>query len=309
MRRGERQQKSNTTALVTETDTKENSNVINGNDLNNPSAYYKSDFILDSTKSIKNSSMSTTEFDSLRREATKLERHLEDRVAKYQHLAQRMTTSEPFNSTSTLLDSVENGTLHSSSNNSSSKNNSAKIEEEESFLRSDISRTISQMSDLVNVKMSNAAERTGKSQHSQLVKRYREILFDCSADFKKTSATISRRRDQMELFNQRGKDRNALQTDSNVSATDQLLRERNAIGSSLSATRNILGQAEEIRGDLRNQGSSLRGAHGSVMNIANQVPGLNSLMDNIRRKRNRDDIIVSGVIAMCILFTLWYVFS
>ena len=35
--------------------------------------------------------------------------------------------------------------------------------------------------------------------------------------------------------------------------------------------------------------------------------GVNQLIDKIRKKRNKDDIIVSGVIAFCILFTLWYV--
>jgi hypothetical protein len=31
-------------------------------------------------------------------------------------------------------------------------------------------------------------------------------------------------------------------------------------------------------------------------------------VDAIRRKRSRDDQILAGVIATCILFTLWYLF-
>ena len=90
-------------------------------------------------------------------------------------------------------------------------------------------------------------------------------------------------------------------------AMEQLLRERNAIGNSLNSAKSVLGQASEVRSALASQGSALRGVGGKVKLIASHVPGLNSLIENIRRKRGRDDAIVSGVIAFCILFTLWYV--
>merc|ERR1712157_115871 len=221
------------------------------------------------------------EFDALRREATKLERHLEDRVAKYQQLAQRFTTGEP-----------QQNPLE---------------EEEESMLSNDISRTISAMSDLVNNRMAPAAERTGRSQHTLLVKRYREILFDCSTDFQKTSAAVMRRREALELFS------GANSTTNNNAETDpdmeHLLRERNAIASSLRMTSHIVEQAEEVNRDLKFQGTSLKGITGTVQRIAANVPGINHLVDAIKRKRSRDDMIISCVIAACILFTLWYVFA
>lgn len=167
------------------------------------------------------------------------------------------------------------------------------------------------MTDVIERKMMPCAERTGKSQHTLLVKRYREILFDCSTDFKKTSAAVARKREQMELFrgantggggsghgNGNGEDDEAM---------EHLLRERNAIGNAHKAADSVIGQAAEVHSELRNQGSSLRGVQGTMMAIANNVPGLNRLIDNIKKKRNQDDLIVSGVIAFCILFTLWYV--
>lgn len=260
------------------------------------------------------------EFDALRREATKLERHLEDKVSRYQQLAQRLMTgddgmknghSSPHHasngSSSSLLESAENGTLHDNSSGSHKNNQHDNHHEEESSLSSDIHRTISAMSDLVNDRMSPAAERTGRSQHALLVKRYREILFDCSTDFRKTSANVARRRESRELF-AKGDGTLASSGDHDHSDMEQLLRERQSIGNSLGQTRNIIGQAEEIRGDLRNQGQSLRGVSGTMASIAGAVPGLNHVIEGIRRKRSRDDMIVSGVIAACILFTLWYVF-
>jgi len=167
------------------------------------------------------------------------------------------------------------------------------------------------MSDLINTKMSPAAERTGKSQHALLVKRYREILFDCSADFKKTSAAVARRREAMELFRGASSDKlnNGVDGSNRDPAMEQLLRERNAIGNSIQSATSVLGQAEAVHSELKVQGTGLRGIGGRVLGIAANVPGLNRLVDGIRKKRNKDDMIVSFVISGCILFTLWYIFA
>ena len=201
---------------------------------------------------------------------------------------------------------------HSSSAASSKSNqaNTEALNEEEAALAADINRTISSMTDLIERRMKPCAERTGKSQHTLLVKRYREILFDCSADFKKTSAAVARKREQAELFRGAntggGMGGNGGGGDGHDEGMDHLLRERNAIGNSMKAADAVLGQAE-VQSELRSQGASLRGIQGTMLAIAGNVPGLNVLIDKIRKKRNQDDMIVSGVIAFCILFTLWYV--
>lgn len=177
--------------------------------------------------------------------------------------------------------------------------------EEEASLRNDIQRTLSTLQDLIQTKLAPAAERSGKSQHQLLVKRYREILFDLTGDFQKTSAQFSRKKEQLELFagaqpSSSGPEDEAMQ---------HLMRERNHINNSMSASAAVINQASEIRSDLRDQGMSLRGVQGTILRITSNIPGLNRLVENIRRKRGRDDMIVSGVIAACILFTLWYIFG
>mmetsp|Transcript_10995 Transcript_10995/g.23494 ORF Transcript_10995/g.23494 Transcript_10995/m.23494 type:complete len:276 (+) Transcript_10995:464-1291(+) len=253
------------------------------------------------------------EFDALRREATKLERHLEDRVARYQQLAQRLTvgdsngsgpSDESLSQRSSLLDHAETGTA-SSAYSDKKKTNDKNIDEEEATLSKDIHRTMSTMTELINTKMAPAAERTGRSQHSLLVKRYREILFDCGADYNKTSAAVARRREARELFRgavsrgEGGRDE----------AMEQLLRERNAIDNSMKSAAGVLNQAASVRSELRTQGASLRGVTGTMAAIAGNIPGLNGLIDKIRKKRQQDDRVVSGVVAACILFTLWYLFG
>jgi len=235
------------------------------------------------------------EFDTLRREATKLERNLEDKISRYHLLAQKIQVDSPLthrsiSHTSSSLEAAESGSNTNSTN-------------EENLLANEINRTLGQMNDLINAKMAPAAERSNKAQHSLLVKRYREILFDSTNDFKKASGAIHRKRESMELFSGAGS--NGMQVED--PAMEQLLRERNAIGNSIKSATSVLNQASDIRNELRNQGVALRGVGTKVLNMAGKIPGLNGLIDNIRRRRGRDDMVVSGTIAVCILFTLWYV--
>jgi len=256
-------------------------------------------------------------FDVLRREATKLERNLEDKIARYHLLAQKIQfdTSLTHRNSSHHSNSISGGSSSdvksSSSNPTVGASNSLDAAEqgtsspgEEKQLANEINRTLSALNELINTKMAPAAEKSGKSQHLQLVKRYREILFDSTNDFKKTSGSISRQRESMELF-AGASSANGMQVED--PAMEQLLRERNAIGNSLLSANNVLGQASEIRNELRNQGKALRGVGSKVLLLAGRIPGLNGVIDNIKRRRGRDDMVVSGTIAACILFTFWYI--
>jgi Golgi SNAP receptor complex protein 1 len=89
----------------------------------------------------------------------------------------------------------------------------------------------------------------------------------------------------------------------------QLLRERNAIDNSMNSASSVLNQAAYVRAELRNQGANLRGITRTMGRIASNVPGLNTIIDKIRKKRLQDDRVMGGVVAMCILFTLWYLFG
>lgn len=259
-------------------------------------------------------------FDVLRREATKLERSLEDKIARYHQLAQKITTGTDNDhhqtglhhrsSTTNLLESAENGTLSPPTSSSSSQDAAAdNLEIEETNLAKDINRTLTLLSDLINTKMSPNASQSNNAHHALLVKRYREIVYDCTNDFKKTNRAIMKKREQNDLFrgahsiNGNGNSDNKEEDP----AMEALMRERNAIGNSLASATNVLNQASEIRSELRNQGTALKNVGNKVLVMASRVPGLNGLIENIRRKRGKDDMIVSCVIAACILFTLWYV--
>ena len=183
------------------------------------------------------------------------------------------------------------------------------IPEEESLLQKDIQRTLNALSELIREQLTPAAERSTKSQHLLLVKRYREILFDLTGDFQKASATLQRKRERQELLRAATNNSNNNTSTAVDPAMEQLLRERNSIHNSMNASQSIIAQATETYSDLRQQGASLKSVSGAVTRITANVPSLNRIMDHIRRKRSRDDMIVAGVIATCIVVTLWYIFG
>jgi golgi SNAP receptor complex member 1 len=139
-----------------------------------------------------------------------------------------------------------------------------------------------------------------------VVKRYREILFDLTGDYTKAHQGWQRSQERMELF--KGADRSKSNGEGQDPAMDHLMRERNHIQNSLNGANQTLEQAFSIRADLAAQRSGLGRITSGVGVIVSSIPGLNGLVDAIRRRRSRDDQILAGVIASCILFTLWYLF-
>lgn len=182
--------------------------------------------------------------------------------------------------------------------------------EDEATLRHDIQRTHTLLQDLVLTQLQPAAEKVGSQSASLLVKRYREILFDLSGDFEKSRQAHQRKQERAKLMAGARTSLDAGNGDgTHDPAMDHLLRERGHIGNSMNAAASVINQASEIRSDLRSQGMSLQSVQSTVGNIMGNIPSINTVVERIRRKRSKDDMIVAGVIASCILFTLWYLFG
>lgn len=175
---------------------------------------------------------------------------------------------------------------------------------EEETLRHDIQRTLQTLQDLITTQLKPAAERAGSPNATLLVKRYREILFDLSGDFEKARQANVRKQERAKLM-EGARSGNGEVDDPGM---EHLLRERNHIGNSLNAASAVISQASEVHSDLRSQGMSLGRVRSTMGRIAGNIPGLNTLVEKIGRKKTMDDKIVAGVIASCILFTLWYLF-
>ena len=231
------------------------------------------------------------------------------------------------------LSSLERGTnLHNPQQSLADDKN-------ESILMSQITSLLTTLSD-VTASMSTLVERSGSSGggggttggtsnpltspnsgSALLVRRYREIAFDYSSDFKKIKQNLTKKREAVELFTRStpdpsrggGTSSSSSSSSSYDSSSDpamrQLLRERSALNNSLNSSRDVLSQAAASFNELRNQRASLLRSGTGVSALGGMSDNVGKLIDKIRRKKTKDQMVLAGVISSLVLFTLWYMFG
>jgi Golgi SNAP receptor complex protein 1 len=182
-------------------------------------------------------------------------------------------------------------------------NNSSDTTDIMASLQQEITRLFAQLHDLIHSKLVHAAITPSQRAVSN---RYRDIYQDLRSDYDKNVTVLQRAKERHELLATASPENKDGGSDSGM---DSLLRERNHIQNSMSAASSVLGQAESVRQDLRWQGRSLRSTGTVIGQMLTTIPGVNHLVEQIRRRRSRDDKILAGVISSCILFTLWYLFG
>jgi len=64
-------------------------------------------------------------------------------------------------------------------------------------------------------------------------------------------------------------------------------------------------QAYATQSEFRAQRDTLSSIHGRLTSITGQVPGLQSLISLIARRRRRDNVILALVIGICLVLLLW----
>lgn len=181
------------------------------------------------------------------------------------------------------------------------------------------------------------------NQQEVLIKRYYEIHFDFSNEFRNTSvrpflpllfllsnlsyqATVQRKRESMELMQS---SRN-LHKDDQESSMAKLARENSTIADSMRNINNLIrwvllylifnicwsnnivfncSQAFETKSALQNQRATLGGSSGTLNNVTANVPGFGRLIDGIQNKKGKEKLVIAFVIASLTFFVIWCVFS
>jgi len=149
-----------------------------------------------------------------------------------------------------------------------------------------------------------------RTSSSALLQRYREIFNYYTSESHKTQVALQRKRESAELLKGgagRGGGPGAKKGGEwGNPQMDQLLRERNAIHSSLRSVGSILSQAMETKDGLRTQRQGLSGANTGLAGLASNLPSISRVVDAIQRKKTRDNAIIGLIIAGCLCFTIWY---
>ena len=151
---------------------------------------------------------------------------------------------------------------------------------------------------------SGAMSSPGGHHHEVLIKRYHEIHFDYSTEFRNTSSTVNRKRESMELF-QTSKNLHGEEMDSSMA---KILRERSTIAASMKSINDVISQAFEARSSLLGQRASIASASSGLGGLTANVPSFARLIDGIQKKKGRESTIVSVVIGILLCITIWWVF-
>ncbi|XP_077235825.1 Golgi SNAP receptor complex member 1-2-like [Tasmannia lanceolata] len=143
---------------------------------------------------------------------------------------------------------------------------------------------------------------------SQKLARHRDILHEFTQEFRRTKGNINSMKEHAELLTSVRDDISEYKA-SGSSPRMHLLRERAAIHGSMAQIEEVINQAQTTRSVLGTQRSLLGDVQGKVKQLSDKFPIIRGLLGAIKRKRSRDTLILSAVIAACTLFLIIYWFS
>lgn len=135
----------------------------------------------------------------------------------------------------------------------------------------------------------------------QTLSRYNDIYHTSKMDYAKLKTHLQRERQKLELFG----NENSKSTDD--PARDQLLRERRLLAEATQQGEEILNKAEAAHVGMKEQGLSLLSSSSRMAtNVLARFPTIGHLVERVRRRQKRDQIIIAMLIGFLIFFTLWY---
>ncbi|XP_043717333.1 Golgi SNAP receptor complex member 1-2 [Telopea speciosissima] len=151
-----------------------------------------------------------------------------------------------------------------------------------------------------------AASTTPTTSVTQKLARHRDILHEFTQEFRRIKGNINSMREHAELLSSVRDDISEHKVSGSMSPRMQLLRERASIHGNISHIDDVINQAQTARSVLSSQRSLLGDVQGKAKLLSEKFPVIRGLLGAIRRKRSKDTLILSGVIAACTLFLIIY---
>ncbi|XP_071736081.1 Golgi SNAP receptor complex member 1-2-like isoform X1 [Rutidosis leptorrhynchoides] len=159
----------------------------------------------------------------------------------------------------------------------------------------------------VNDSMSRcAASAAHTTSVTQKLARHRDILHEFSQEFRRIKGNISAMTEHAELLSSVRDDISEYKASGSMSPKMQLLRERAAIHGNIAHMDDVITQAQTTRAALGSQRAMFGDVQGKVKQLSDKFPIVRGLIGSIRRKKSRDTLILSAVIAACTLFLIIY---
>ncbi|PNT49702.1 hypothetical protein POPTR_002G145200v4 [Populus trichocarpa] len=224
-------------------------------------------------------------WEELRREARKIEGDLDVKLSSYAKLGARFTTQGG--------GYVEGGSPRVGSSRSWKS------------MEMEIQSSLEKLLD-INDAMSRCAAASAATSVTQKLARHRDILHEFTQEFRRIKGNINSMREHAELLSSVRDDISEYKASGSMSPRVHLLRERAAIHGSIAHIDDVINQAQTTRAVLGSQRTFFGDVQGKVKVLSDKFPIIRGLLGSIRRRRSRDTLILSAVIAACTLFLIIY---
>lgn len=225
-------------------------------------------------------------WEELRREARKLEGDLDVRLSSYAKLGGRLAHGG-YTDTGSSTDVIAGDRSWKS-------------------MEMEIQSLLEKLLDINDAMSRCAATATPTTSVTQKLARHRDILHEFTQEFKRTKGNINAMREHAELLTSVRNDISEYKASGSMSPGPSLLRERAAIHGNISQIDEVIGQAQATRSVLSSQRTLVAEIQGKVKQLSDRFPVIRGLLGAIKRKRSKDTLILSAVIAGCTLFLILY---
>uniref|UniRef100_H2YZK2 Golgi SNAP receptor complex member 1 n=1 Tax=Ciona savignyi TaxID=51511 RepID=H2YZK2_CIOSA len=162
----------------------------------------------------------------------------------------------------------------------------------------------------MNDSMSEFLETNSNSSSAMLhtIQRHRDILQDYTHEFRKTKNNIHSFREREDLLGSVRRDIDAYKNPGGVNnrRMDMYMKEHEHLRNSDRLADEAIEIAMATKENLGQQRSMFKGITTRMNTLANRFPAINNLVQKINLRKRRDSLIISVVIAACIILILIY---
>ncbi|CAH9086178.1 unnamed protein product [Cuscuta europaea] len=212
-------------------------------------------------------------WDSLRKQARKLEAQLDEQMHVYRKL---------------VSTKVENAA--------------------DNDLESGIEQLLKQLQQ-VNSHMHSWVSSGGSEFFSHTLTRHQEIFQDLTQEFNRLRSSYRAKKEHASLlddFREFDRTRLDLEDDNNGSYEQALLNERASLHRNTGQMDGVISQAQETIKALVYQRSTFGGINSKLSNVSSRLPTVNHIISAIKKRKSMDTIILSLVASVCVFLILVY---
>lgn len=154
----------------------------------------------------------------------------------------------------------------------------------------------------INENIGLLSKEGSASRNQHILARHRDILDDFTEEYRRLNSIATSERNRADLLGSS----QGFGTTQAVGAKDALLRERGTLDRTLNDIDNVVAQAYGVASSLGQQRQMFDGIDARLAMIGAKFPVMNSVLNAIRRKKNRDNVILTGVGSVLFLCMLVY---